>query len=263
MFWFDIMPAFELTSNTSSTFLYVEDHHLPWKARWLHQSHQSFKKWPTKSWSCFKCCLTKARFPSWKFHHERTNKNILLMERTLHQLIARLSHYWRRFIYARWLFGISSINRQPYLSHHRWESQLISRSGTPSKSKASIRWKRFTHRCWQAREVFFILGGPCCWGTCLCDGKRTIPWNWTKRTMKHKSSWWFQPNWKKSQIGNLPQVGVKIKNIWNHQVEILSTSWSKTTMEAEVKKISLFKAWFNQTKTGMSRPLKRDYPPGN
>ena len=35
------------------------------------------------------------------------------------------------------------------------------------------------------------------------------------------ASWWFQPIWKIlviSQIGNLPQVGVKIKNIWNHQL---------------------------------------------
>ena len=30
-------------------------------------------------------------------------------------------------------------------------------------------------------------------------------------------SWWFQPIWKNiSQIGNLPQIGEKIKNIWNH-----------------------------------------------
>ena len=30
--------------------------------------------------------------------------------------------------------------------------------------------------------------------------------------------WWFQPIWKilSSQNGNLPRVGVKIKNIWNH-----------------------------------------------
>ena len=32
------------------------------------------KKWPTKSWSCWKCCLTKARFPSGKFHHLQKNK---------------------------------------------------------------------------------------------------------------------------------------------------------------------------------------------
>ena len=33
------------------------------------------------------------------------------------------------------------------------------------------------------------------------------------------SSWWFQPICKNmSQIGILPQVGMKIKNIWNHQL---------------------------------------------
>ena len=34
------------------------------------------------------------------------------------------------------------------------------------------------------------------------------------------SCWWFQPPLKNiSEIGNLPQVGVKIKNLWNHQPE--------------------------------------------
>ena len=33
-------------------------------------------------------------------------------------------------------------------------------------------------------------------------------------------SWWFQPIWKilYSQIGSFPQVGVKIKNVWNHHL---------------------------------------------
>ena len=32
----------------------------------------------------------------------------------------------------------------------------------------------------------------------------------------------FQPTWKNiSQIGNLPQIGVKIKHIWNHHLDIL------------------------------------------
>ena len=35
------------------------------------------------------------------------------------------------------------------------------------------------------------------------------------------TSWWFQPLLKIliSQIGSFPQVGVKIKNIWNHQLD--------------------------------------------
>ena len=30
------------------------------------------------------------------------------------------------------------------------------------------------------------------------------------------SGWWFQPLWNISQNGNLPQIGVEMKNIWNH-----------------------------------------------
>ena len=34
------------------------------------------------------------------------------------------------------------------------------------------------------------------------------------------SRWWFQPNWKTmSQNGNLPQIGVNIKNMWNHHLD--------------------------------------------
>ena len=36
--------------------------------------------------------------------------NILLMGEMLHQLIGSLSHYLKRFMHARWLFGISSTN---------------------------------------------------------------------------------------------------------------------------------------------------------
>ena len=36
----------------------------------------------------------------------------------------------------------------------------------------------------------------------------------------NKASWWFQPLLKNiSQNGNLPQIGVKIKHIWNHHPE--------------------------------------------
>ena len=34
------------------------------------------------------------------------------------------------------------------------------------------------------------------------------------------TSWWFQPLWNTSQNGNLPQIGVKIKDIWNHHLEL-------------------------------------------
>ena len=44
--------------------------------------------------------------------------------------------------------------------------------------------------------------------------------HWTSNLLSNNiTSWWFQPIWKilYSQIGHLPQVGVKIKNVWNHQ----------------------------------------------
>jgi len=36
------------------------------------------------------------------------------------------------------------------------------------------------------------------------------------------TGWWFQPLWKiLVKMGNLPQIGVKIKNIWNHHPDNL------------------------------------------
>ena len=41
------------------------------------------------------------------------------------------------------------------------------------------------------------------------------------------SGWWFQPIWKiLGQIGNLPQIGVKMKNIWNHHLDNLPHEFS-------------------------------------
>ncbi len=38
------------------------------------------------------------------------------------------------------------------------------------------------------------------------------------------TSWWFQPHLKNiSQIGHLPQIGVKIKYIWNHHLDYIET----------------------------------------
>ena len=46
---------------------------------------------------------------------------------------------------------------------------------------------------------------------------------WIQRYETHlhlKTSWWFQPIWKiLVKIGNLPQIGVNINNIWNHYLE--------------------------------------------
>ena len=35
------------------------------------------------------------------------------------------------------------------------------------------------------------------------------------------SRWWFQPIWKILLIGSFPQVGMNMKNIWNHQLGIV------------------------------------------
>ena len=60
------------------------------------------------------------------------------------------------------------------------------------------------------------------------------------------SSWWFQPLWNiLVKLGNLPQVGVKIKNIWNHHLDenlilqnrptsFVASIFNHTTCEAEV-----------------------------
>ena len=50
-----------------------------------------------------------------------------------------------------------------------------------------------------------------------------------KKAEKNKTSeagWWFQPILKNiSQIGSFPQIGMKMKDIWNHHVDILDDDW--------------------------------------
>ena len=43
----------------------------------------------------------------------------------------------------------------------------------------------------------------------------TFHYFFRKKNNTKYPSWWFQPIWI-SQIGSLPQIGAKIKNIWNH-----------------------------------------------
>ena len=44
-------------------------------------------------------------------------------------------------------------------------------------------------------------------------------WSW-KMFGKSITSWWFQPIWKNiSQVGSFAQVGMKIKNLWNHHLD--------------------------------------------
>ena len=59
-------------------------------------------------------------------------------------------------------------------------------------------------------------------------------WGYNERDffLKIEWSWWFQPNWKNlSQIGNLPQVGVRMKNIWNHHPAWFSSCFKQVFFE--------------------------------
>ena len=41
-----------------------------------------------------------------------------------------------------------------------------------------------------------------------------------KNAKKYVTSWWFQPIWKLSvKLDHFLQVGVKIKNLWNHHLD--------------------------------------------
>ena len=66
--------------------------------------------------------------------------------------------------------------------------------------------KSFRHSCYNQLSSFIIISII------------TIP-------ITMYSSWWFQPIWKFiSQIGSLLQIGVNIKNLWNHHLVIVLAS---------------------------------------
>ena len=56
------------------------------------------------------------------------------------------------------------------------------------------------------------------------------------------SSWWFQPIWKIliSQNGNLPQVRVKITNIWNHHPDLISYQPSTSSNIQNLQRVTAF-----------------------
>ena len=60
------------------------------------------------------------------------------------------------------------------------------------------------------------------------------------------SSWWLnQPVWNKIvKIGNLPQIGVKIKHIWKHQLDLLAFRFQ-----------SIFLCWLEAPKDHLSMDL--------
>ena len=56
-----------------------------------------------------------------------------------------------------------------------------------------------------------------------------------------------------SQIGNLPQVGVKIKNVWNHHLVLATTS--KKSTSALVVEYMLYCFCRNQARLGNTSPV--------
>ena len=120
--------------------------------------------------------------------------------------------------------------------------QLVSRISEPSTVVQTIRWPMFqNHILWdlqihdftpKQREIF-IIGSFHFPGTSLGILHKTKSWQKTQIACLilslGKTSWWFQPLLKNiSQIGSLPQIGVTIKDIWNHHPE-KSMAEKKTT----------------------------------
>ena len=68
-----------------------------------------------------------------------------------------------------------------------------------------------------------------------------------------KSSWWFQPQ-NMSQIGSSPQVGVKIKNVWNQHLE---TWWCSSAMLVYWKAIVFTESFLGKwsSRPPATRPL--------
>ena len=73
------------------------------------------------------------------------------------------------------------------------------------------------------------------------------------------SDWWFQPIWKilYSQIGSSPQVGMKIKNIWNHHLDMVINHFNKSWDPPP----SRWPFLFCPLLVGCSAPFQNSVPP--
>ena len=224
---------------THRPLFYVEDHHLPQKTGWPHQpikkmAHQELELLEMLS---YKSKISLREIPP---SSKEQTQNIQLMEWILHQLIARLSHYWRRFIYARWLFGISSINRISPTTIEIPNSSLdlehLPNPKHPSGERDSHTGAGKRGRC------FLISRGPCYLlsGDMFVWWKKSIPWNWTKRTMKH-TPWKInmEPENEPWERRFLLKTIIFRFHVSFPGGKSYRLSWSKTTWDAEVKKISL------------------------
>ena len=90
--------------------------------------------------------------------------------------------------------------------------------------------------------------GLCCWTLLeICQPDIKV----TSHIPQKPFGWWFQPLWKISQNGNLPQVWMKIKNIWNHQpaLDLLGVfGWDSTPL-GRVQGICIAKATHKSSAT--------------
>ena len=87
---------------------------------------------------------------------------------------------------------------------------------------------------------------------------------------KPESSWWFQPLWKiLVKLGNLPQVGVEIKNIWNHHpvndqakafledISRIPFIWGDVEVRAKIGRLEFVKANFQLSNPKQWYPKKK------
>ena len=61
---------------------------------------------------------------------------------------------------------------------------------------------------------------------------------WLKQSKVHLVGGWTTPLKNISQNGNLPQIGVRIKNIWNHQ-PVHSLRWERTFSSSSIVTIQI------------------------
>ena len=79
------------------------------------------------------------------------------------------------------------------------------------------------------------------------------------------TSWWFQPIWKiLVKLDHLPQVGVKIKNIWNHHLVFTKTTMIPSYFSWCFSKLSHWLGYINDMCMGSTSSLGDGYhPTGN
>ena len=214
--------------------------------KWLSQ-HFSSHLPPTDSsngYIILKTITSLVRFPWQNPEHQKTHENHLKWATAPLQKNYPTTYCWylkscttkdddypivnRVFNHPRWLFGISSIN-----SSHSFQKILCSLPfcvGLFFPTNHTHVEHRETMRCTPFQAPGYCGHNFSSWRRCgvvlylVCG------------------SWWFQPIWKiLVKMGNLPQIRVKTKNIWNHHLE---GDWSvvryMNLLKKIIKEITLF-----------------------